>query len=44
MRMLLKASIPTKTGNASLKDESMTEKLSSILKDTKPEAVYAHVS
>ena len=40
MRMLLKASIPTEAGSASLRDGSMMEKLGSILEDAKPEAVY----
>lgn len=40
MRMLLKAQIPTETGNAGLKDGSLDKTLGSILGDTKPEAVY----
>ena len=43
MRMVLKSSIPTEAGNASLRDGSMTEKLGSILEDTKPEAVYFYL-
>ena len=40
MRMLLKASIPTETGNAGIRDGSMMENMGSILEDAKPEAVY----
>lgn len=40
MRMLLKANIPTGSGNAGLKDGSLMENLNAILEDTKPEAVY----
>ena len=40
MRMLIKATIPTKPGNSGLKDGSMMEKLDSILADARPEAVY----
>ena len=43
MRMLLRATIPTVAGNASIKDGSMTENLGSILGDAKPEAVYFYV-
>lgn len=43
MRMLLKATIPTEAGNAGLKDGSLPEGLSSIMEDTKPEAVYFYV-
>ena len=40
MRMLLKATIPTESGNAGLRDGSMVENLGSILEEAKPEAVY----
>ena len=40
MRMLLKATIPTESGNSALKDGSLNAKLDSILEDAKPEAVY----
>ena len=40
MRMLIKATIPTEKGNASLADGSMTASFGSILEDLKPEAVY----
>ena len=40
MRMLIKATIPTEKGNASLVDGSMMTSFESILEDLKPEAVY----
>ena len=40
MRMLIKATIPTEKGNASLVDGSMAANFESILEDLKPEAVY----
>jgi hypothetical protein len=40
MRILLKASIPVETGNATIKDGSLPQKLQSILADLKPEAAY----
>ena len=43
MRMLLRATIPTDAGNASLKDGSMKETLDSILGDANPEAVYFYI-
>ena len=40
MRMLLKASIPVKAGNANVKSGSLGSKIESILAEQKPEAAY----
>lgn len=40
MRVLLKFTIPTDKGNASIKDGSLPKKLQVILSELKPEAAY----
>jgi hypothetical protein len=40
MRFLLKASFPVETGNATIKDGSLPQKIQSIMADLKPEAAY----
>jgi hypothetical protein len=40
MRMLLRVSIPPETGNAAVKDGTLTSTVERILADLKPEAAY----
>lgn len=40
MRMLLKVSIPTETGNAAIRDGSLQTTIKTILKELKAEAAY----
>lgn len=40
MRFLVKVSIPTEKGNATIKDGSLPKTIQSILEEQKPEAVY----
>jgi hypothetical protein len=43
MRMLLRAAIPTETGNAAIKAGTFGATVQSILADLKPEAVYFYL-
>lgn len=40
MRMLLKVSIPTETGNAAIRNGSLQSTIKTVLEELKPEAAY----